>query len=41
MEVMWLLYHGYYTILSKYINEITNFIKDLVDEVKVPPHGNI
>ncbi len=41
MEVMWLLYHGYYTILSKYIKEITDFIKDLVDNVTVKPGSNI
>ena len=38
---MWLLYHGYYTILSKYVKEITDFIKDLVDNLPVKPGSNI
>ena len=41
MEVMWLIYRGYRTILFKYIKKITDFIKDLVDEVKVPLGSNI
>ena len=41
MEVMWLIYRGYRTILFKYIKKITDFIKDLVNNVKVPPDSTI